>query len=37
MWLFSNKAKLLRLLDRLAFYNDRGITYARHDPDQVAT
>lgn len=35
MWLFSKRAKLLRLLGHLAFYNDKGIDYARHNPDQV--
>ncbi|WP_454832678.1 hypothetical protein [Pseudoxanthomonas wuyuanensis] len=35
MWPFSNRAKLLRILGRLAFYNDKGIDYARHNPDQV--
>ena len=35
MWPFSKPAKLLRLLDRLAFYNDKGISYARHTPYQV--
>jgi hypothetical protein len=35
MWPFGNRAKLIRLLGRLAFYNDKGISYARHDPAQV--
>jgi hypothetical protein len=35
MWPFSKRAKLLRLFGRLAFYNDKGIDYARHDAAQV--
>ena len=35
MWPFSKQAKLLRLLGHLAFYNDKGIDYARHSPAQV--
>ena len=35
MWPFSKPVKLLRLLDRLAFYNDKGSSYARHTPSQV--
>ena len=30
MWYFGAKARLLRALDALAFYNDKGIVYARH-------
>lgn len=29
------RARLKRELDRLAFYNDKGIDYLRHRPDQV--
>jgi len=35
MWIFGKRSKLLRQLDRLAFYNDKGIAYARHNPAQV--
>ena len=35
MWPFGTKAKLVRALDSLAFYNDKGIAYARHSPEQV--
>ena len=35
MWPFGNRAKLIRLLNQLAFYNDKGISYARHSPAQV--
>ena len=35
MWPFGKREKLLRLLGHLAFYNDKGIDYARHNPDQV--
>jgi hypothetical protein len=36
MWPFDTQAKLLRLLGNLAFYNDKGIDYSRHTPDQVS-
>ena len=32
---FDNRAKLLRLLGNIAFYNDKGIDYSRHSPVQV--
>ena len=35
MWPFGNRARLIRLLNHLAFYNDKGISYARHSPAQV--
>ena len=35
MWLFGLRAKLLRRLDRLAFYNDKMIYYAKHTPIQA--
>lgn len=35
MWYFSNKAKLIRALDDLAFYNDKGCEYAKHTRDQI--
>ncbi|GEM_PF-4359361 len=34
---FSKEVKLLRTLRALAFYNDKGIDYARHTPAQVET
>jgi len=34
MWPFSAKAKLLRALESFTFYNDKGIAYARHTPEQ---
>ena len=37
MWIFGKRSKLLKQLDRLAFYNDKGIAYARHNPAQVET
>ena len=35
MWPFGIRSKLKRELDRLAFYNDKGIDYSRHNPAQV--
>jgi hypothetical protein len=35
MWPFSAKRRLIRQLDHLAFYNDKGVAYARHTPDQA--
>ena len=35
LWPFDPRARLLHLLDNLAFYNDKGIAYARHSPTQV--
>lgn len=35
MWIFGPKAKLLRTLDKLATYNDKGIDWSRHAPEQV--
>jgi len=32
---FDNRAELLHLLGNIAFYNDKGIDYARHSPAQV--
>lgn len=31
----DNRTKLLHLLGNMAFYNDKGIDYARHSPAQV--
>ena len=36
MWPFSKSARLIRVLGRLAFYNDKGMGYARHSPSQAA-
>ena len=35
MWPFDDRSKLLRVLGGLAFYNDKGIDYSRHKPEQV--
>ena len=35
MWPFGTRAKLVRAVDSLAFYNDKGSSYARHSLDQV--
>jgi hypothetical protein len=35
MWPFDERSKLLRALSNLAFYNDKGIDYSRHKPEQV--
>jgi len=35
IWPFGVRAKLLRELDRLAFYNDKNIAYLKHDDAQV--
>jgi len=35
MWPFGARARLVRALDSLAFYNDKGISYSRHSPAQV--
>ena len=35
MVLLDSQAKLLKVLGNLAFYNDKGIDYARHTPEQV--
>ena len=35
MWPFGSRAKLVRALDSLAFYNDKGSSYAKHSPQQV--
>ncbi|HEY1139977.1 MAG TPA: hypothetical protein VGE88_07190 [Lysobacter sp.] len=37
MWPFGRSAQLLRLLGNLAFYNDKGIAYSRHDAARVET
>lgn len=36
MRLFDPRKRLLRVLDTLAFYNDKGTAYARHAPERVA-
>lgn len=36
MWLFGAKARLVRALDKLATYNDKGIYWSKHEPEQVA-
>ena len=36
IWPFGTRARLLRELDRLAFYNDKGIDYSRHNAAQVS-
>ncbi|RYG98360.1 MAG: hypothetical protein EON58_07335 [Alphaproteobacteria bacterium] len=35
IWPFGVRSKLLRELDKLAFYNDKGIAYSRHNDSQV--
>jgi len=35
IWPFGTRARLLRELDRLAFYNDKNIAYLKHDDAQV--
>ena len=35
MFGFGAKAKLVRSLDSLAFYNDKGSSYSRHSLEQV--
>lgn len=35
LWLFGRRRRLLRTLDALAFYNDKGIAYARHSPERI--
>ena len=35
IWPFGVRARLLRELDRLAFYNDKNIAYLKHDNAQV--
>jgi len=35
MWLFGKRAKLLRRLDALSIYNDKGISWSKHAPAQV--
>jgi len=37
IWFFGKRARLLRELDRLAFYNDKNIAYLKHDNAQAAT
>lgn len=34
MWPFSKHARLLRMLETLAFYNDKGAIYAHHTSEQ---
>lgn len=36
MWFFGPKAHLIRALDELAFYNDKGVVYAQHDDTSAA-
>jgi hypothetical protein len=36
MWLFGRIPKLIRALDSLAIYNDKGISWAKHSVDQVS-
>lgn len=36
MLLFGKKAKLLRSVEKLAIYNDKGIAWANHSETQVA-
>lgn len=36
MWRQGKRAELVSLLGNLAFYNDKGIDYARHDAARVA-
>ena len=33
---FGTKAKLLRLVEKLSFYNDKGIAYKKHSAEQVS-
>jgi hypothetical protein len=35
MWRSSRRARLVSLLGNLAFYNDKGIDYARHDAARI--
>jgi hypothetical protein len=35
MWPFGKRARLLRQLDSLAIYNDKGIAWARHSEHQT--
>ena len=35
MWPFDERSRLLRTLSNLAFYNDKGIDYSRHNLEQV--
>ena len=36
MWPFGNRQKLVRALDSLAIYNDKGIDWAKHSPNQTS-
>jgi hypothetical protein len=36
MWPFSKRAQLLRQLDSLAIYNDKGVSWSRHSESQAA-
>ena len=36
MWFFGPRARLVRALEELAFYNDKGVAYARHDDASAA-
>lgn len=37
MWPFGNRPKLIRALDSLAIYNDKGIDWAKHSSDQASS
>lgn len=37
MWPFSKRARLLRMLEKLALYNDKAAIYARHTSQQSHT
>ena len=36
MWFFSPRSRLLRALESLSLYNDKGIAWSRRTPDQAA-
>jgi len=35
MWLFSKRARLLRLVESLAIYNDKGVAWGNHTSHQA--
>ena len=35
MWFFGKKQQLIRALDSLAIYNEKGIDWSRHTPEQA--
>jgi hypothetical protein len=35
MWFFGKKHQLIRALDSLAIYNEKGIDWSRHTPEQT--